>query len=751
MAKTVSVFATLTTASGSATVVLESPFRRTVGMKPDVNRVRCPFPEFVKIAAGLDTGFCSLSLWMDKEDAGQSVVTIEGLRVVLVQRGAKGAIRGVPGLNPVDYTLFITDARGDVVKPFGGLMCEGLVNPDTNDDGAADIDIFRLPPPLSMSECILLCCKRMGFTPSQFPLFGSDIVPPTNLRWFGAPAETELESLLEQSGAVLAPKLDGTLGIYKAGVGEPPPFPAADVDSSCVDPAPDRRGRVLVITSAPSAIIDTLELRGPAPDADLQFVMPDAKGVWREIDDPTIKLTYGWESPVSAIRNNFNGVNQFHRDNAKRYLYRCVRLNPEHYNPLTRRILRRVAALSDPTAPGAQVNLSFIDLRAKRAVRQDGGYWQNWTETVRCNVEYLFWPNVIMSSELLGKVKGAGQVRDFESNFDALQLGDLTVTLSIESATQVQQRWVPEYSVFAYRLRNNEVVPVDDNEAKSLAAEPPAGTVAFLNVPGLQRVRDAQRLGPQSDNIGALRKMADTIAAQYFAGVTTRSTEITLRGFHAIDLGGRVNEVTYDQSTVTTQVVLDSLDTGNLKRAISRAARLFKHGNRGLAGLTHTDPLALGTIGGGVQPAVSIGAAGPRVEPPISPFIPMKILVAQPMDGSQTRFIYSVREIRKSKSGQGSPNSVWEDVPNGRAGSAYNVVESMNDKTGIMGNGVRFTGESGQQPVIKDTKLVMKPAPEGAVVFCTELTVPRDESDASSASKTEYWFQYENGIDGECQ
>lgn len=103
--------------------------------------------------------------------------------------------------------------------------------------------------------------------------------------------------------------------------------------------------------------------------------------------------------------------------------------------------------------------------------------------------------------------------------------------------------------------------------------------------------------------------------------------------------------------------------------------------------------------------------------------------------GSVTKWTYDVREVQKAGTGHD-----WEEKPDGLTGTAYNLIETNNAAgTGLMGNGVTLSSY-----VVPDTVMYLQPVPLGTYVRCWREPVP--ESD-----EVEYWFQYENGIDGECE
>lgn len=99
---------------------------------------------------------------------------------------------------------------------------------------------------------------------------------------------------------------------------------------------------------------------------------------------------------------------------------------------------------------------------------------------------------------------------------------------------------------------------------------------------------------------------------------------------------------------------------------------------------------------------------------------------------ARNRYTYSWSEVIKSTAGYGG----WADKSGGRTGTnnGYNLIEDNNNTTGTLGNGVATTNLVGTY--------TLKPVPADTVVA---LRVVR-----TADGTTEYWFSYENGVDGAC-
>ena len=103
-------------------------------------------------------------------------------------------------------------------------------------------------------------------------------------------------------------------------------------------------------------------------------------------------------------------------------------------------------------------------------------------------------------------------------------------------------------------------------------------------------------------------------------------------------------------------------------------------------------------------------------------------------DGDNS-YAYPFTEGYQTATGYGN----FATVSGGASGTARNLTEDPNDGasgTDILGNGVQFN-----HLATDDWTFELEPAPNGALVLMTETTV---------AGVLQYWFQYENAVDGEC-
>jgi hypothetical protein len=89
-------------------------------------------------------------------------------------------------------------------------------------------------------------------------------------------------------------------------------------------------------------------------------------------------------------------------------------------------------------------------------------------------------------------------------------------------------------------------------------------------------------------------------------------------------------------------------------------------------------------------------------------------------------------EVYKATAGYGG----WATLSGGRSGTARNTIEDGNSGSGTLGNGVAVSNLD-----TDDYTFTLQPVPDDVIVWVEEV---------DQGGSTEYWFQYENGVDGSC-
>jgi len=106
-------------------------------------------------------------------------------------------------------------------------------------------------------------------------------------------------------------------------------------------------------------------------------------------------------------------------------------------------------------------------------------------------------------------------------------------------------------------------------------------------------------------------------------------------------------------------------------------------------------------------------------------------LTGSSADGTN-RWSYSFTEVYKATAGYGG----WATLSGGKSGTARNTIEDGNSGSGTLGNGVAVSSLD-----TDDYTFTLQPVPDDRVVWVEEV---------DQGGSTEYWFQYENGVDGSC-
>jgi len=97
------------------------------------------------------------------------------------------------------------------------------------------------------------------------------------------------------------------------------------------------------------------------------------------------------------------------------------------------------------------------------------------------------------------------------------------------------------------------------------------------------------------------------------------------------------------------------------------------------------------------------------------------------------RYTYQFVQVEKTGSGYGG----WTDMQGGVSGTAYNLIEDQNFTSGTLGNGVSISNLTTDK-----ARFTMRPAPTGTRIMLVPVVLTN--------GNTEYWFSYENGVDGGC-
>ena len=107
------------------------------------------------------------------------------------------------------------------------------------------------------------------------------------------------------------------------------------------------------------------------------------------------------------------------------------------------------------------------------------------------------------------------------------------------------------------------------------------------------------------------------------------------------------------------------------------------------------------------------------------------IITGKAADGTN-RWKYTFVEVEQTTAEYGG----WTTLASGRSGTSRNLSEDINDAAGVQGNGVDLANLD-----TADYTFTIQAVPTNGLVRMWE---------AQNEAVTEYWFQYENGVDGTC-
>jgi hypothetical protein len=790
----------------SITLQLDGDFTRSTGVKPDVTRAKVPYYEMARLGGNpLRRG--TLKFWYSSSPLGGKAtgtpdVAYTGMRIVEVQPYGVGVVRKGPPVPIVaEWLLFIADERERLTPPRGGRLTLGILNPALADETADNGDDDAATPPApgasavppshrTARELVKECLAAAGTTLYEIIWPNPQPAAPTDLKWLGCYATVELEKLLEYTHSVYCPQSGGAVLINRVGEG---PLPDVPLSRRVVDqflPPTDRRGEVVIFSSAPVPAVETRIIEGPSPTT-WEFVIQDKAGKWREVNDAqlrTDRLVHDG-GPEKTVKEKYAKVDVLYQGRVRSQLYHYIRLakaffDPKVVGPVQSQILRRRLSTAG--------KLNDIEVLATIAQPDyvNGG-WKNAKEPARCTAGFLNGPqNIIYVQELLGKLKDTNPVADFEANFVALagaaaagattpaRSADLRVKLSIEQSVEVKdknanpddaKRRKPAFYTVGFRrgLDAGAIVQLTDGELTSEIDSPSEDTV-FISRPELRLVADFTAGGdskPPVHNQDDLDKKAKVLAARYLKERRADRAPRTMhvKGFFRAELNGRISEVRISQSPPMTTIKVDSvwtpLGAGDITALIGSGGGKGGAGGGGGAGVgaepyphqgqTLNEALGLGHAGA-TQPMVPIAPAAP---PPGGE----SLFVARISSSSQVpdpgggawpyQWTYSFQEQEKKKADYGG----WGAKAGGREGAALNLIENMNTASGLLGSG-------GSTDNLVGTGLKPQPCPAGALVLMRSVPVPGIAANPDAnppvkevPPKTEYWFQYENAVDGPCE
>lgn len=551
-------------ASGqSCNLALTAPWVRTCGVGPDVNVAIVLASELEAMG---DVTKLNGTIEFYFKVFGVADVRLENHWVVDIQPEEWGivATEGQPKPDPlktapriISYKVSFADGRENFAFPFGGHLAEGEINKEpfriaSSADGGGVVDANGQDP-LNPQRLAQICLEAMGLDPTKAPNSLSDQAPINNVEWRGSHAATELEKILVATKHAMRCKADGTIDLVQIGKGTGPSVPADQMLAELPFQGVERRGRSVVFTSAPNAILETKTIVGPMQDASgggvlagdettstdtntWQFVVLDKDRVWKPIKESSF---YKTANPLDSIKKDFSDIDETYRDLVRTTLYRCVRLNPKTFGPAPIR-----AEMVSNEQGNTILQVSGIEFKAKLAIRNAQGVWDNSQDlvpTVVTNV--LDNGRIICVAERLLQVSGA--TADPKTAAQEIGDNDLSVRCTRERYEQDDKgRWLPKYFWVGFTQQLGKIATLDEDGVNNVMASADA---VIVRRPDLRLVV----IDDVEVNRGKLEDIAGGLAPAYVASGDPAKM-VYAAGFVAGETDGLVAKITYDQDKVMT-------------------------------------------------------------------------------------------------------------------------------------------------------------------------------------------------------
>lgn len=472
----------------------------------------------------------------------------------------------------VEYRVYIADRRQQFFSPRGGAMFDGEINkvpavllPKEKGGGVVD---QNGQPLLTRQQCIRRCLKAMGIDQETIvPQGFSDYPAPANLKWMGNHAPTEFAKMVEEADHAIALQPDGKLKIVKVNDvnAAPPTIPPELALPVLKVPHFDRRGATVIITSAPSPIINNVELKGPSEDT-WSFVIRDVTQVWEKPEVTQFFIRSWLETPQDAMRNGCENVEKNSsfttmglKEQVKTDLFRCIRLNADNYGPTP--FVTSVYAAPDPGQSSAESGLVLAKpvsdpyVIGKLATQDRDRCWRNAAyNTIRIS-EILDNGKVLIAATPLGSVDKDAAI-DIRDGFVKPDDNSLTLRVSFEAWKQVEGddpnagvQWQPEFFKVGFTQDVGGIRKLTTEEFNTALYDP---ETLLLSHPELIQFRK----NGEDVNLAKLEQQAETIAERLIKDSGNPPEVWEAIGFVKAELSGKVSEIKYSQEKLLTTLTL---------------------------------------------------------------------------------------------------------------------------------------------------------------------------------------------------
>lgn len=578
--------------SGDAiAILLEEPFKLTVGIKPNINRGICSYKEFDKLDKMLG-GVGSIEFWYTSDPTdqnsgddgggggggGDADVTISNIRIVDIEPLTDEVPKDDPP-RPAKYRLQFIDDRFNFMHPRGGRLTSGWLNRSST--GTQTPDQTDVQADKTLNELIQLCLDAIDIQCDIPDL--SAIHPPQDLKWFGTHAPSELGRLLAVGNCVLVLQTSGDYEIYQINDGEVPTFPDGQALPVVTLSGVDGRAAAVVFSSFPTFQLVTFAQ--DLTDTAWQIVYFDDKGVWKLIDD---SKAFGTGTAIAEMNGGFkntpNPPDQWG-------CYRYVRLDPNLFDPNISPIVPKTFAdpigatpgtPADPDEPDDGTNngtpaqpdsnglphMIDLDFRAMIAVQDPAtGMWNNVSDFVRIPITCKVDQNILISGVRLVKLPpGVTNAPSLEAVCIPLDMAnDVEVRFTIVDSEWdgAHQVFRPKYFYVGFErdADGTTLTTLGDDDTSGDATDHSQAAEDAMNDDDTIVIADpsllAMRMGngsPDPINKSILEARCKAMAERYVKDNSNPPQILGSSGFVDVTFDGLVDEAEWDQARLATHV-----------------------------------------------------------------------------------------------------------------------------------------------------------------------------------------------------
>lgn len=448
---------------------------------------------------------------------------------------------------PIGWRIWFADFRHRAGPNRTGRLTDGLINPSASKEQPAT------PPALVPNKDLIdRCLAAMGQAFPTCPETVNKYPPKMDLEWYGAVPRDELDSLLAHAHHLFCPVSDIHEQIQELGDGDDPEVPVDQLIMEYEVPLL-RPGKTVIVTSAPTPVIETYRSGGTPDQPNWDFVLQDSDGQWKRLSHLSVFATAYNGDPVAGMRDFFRQIPEPTRHDLFNGAYSFLQLDPARFPPDQCPLVRKridKAPNPDPGQPLYEYNDVVITATIALPLYGDGGGWRNTNQPIQTPVNWIGGPNIIYCQTRLGRFTDNNVHPAPEPEF--WPADDIRVEFSVESWDKDRKR--KKYFIAGYRQEVGEIKELSDSEAQALFDSGGKDTDELI----IHHAPELQYVMPNGiDDSGLKKKLRDAakvIAQTLLAEISVKPTESLAAGFVPCQISGKVHRIEYDQNAVTTRI-----------------------------------------------------------------------------------------------------------------------------------------------------------------------------------------------------